>query len=104
VQWFLRSLLAKRYTAFNSIIYLGSLIAQRWHADCLPAIGTPFVNIDLGVFEENERFSGHDRTSTDMGGFMNWLVYGMVWIVGSMGLACLFGRIVQNEVLEYFRR
>jgi len=35
---------------------------------------------------------------------MNWLVYGMVWIVGSMGIAYLFGRIVQNEVLEYFRR
>jgi hypothetical protein len=35
---------------------------------------------------------------------MNWLVYAMVWIVGSMGLACLFGQMVQGEVLKYLRR
>jgi len=33
---------------------------------------------------------------------MNWLVYALVWITSSMGIACLFGRMVQNEVLDYF--
>lgn len=33
---------------------------------------------------------------------MNWLVYGLVWIVSSMGAACLFGRMIQKEVQEYF--
>jgi len=33
---------------------------------------------------------------------MNWLIYGLVWIFSGIGTACLFGRMVQKEVLEYF--
>jgi len=60
----------------------------------------------LGTFLEHEgktniRFVGHDQHQLK-GEFMNWLVYALVWIMSSMGIACLFGRMVQNEVLEYF--
>ena len=82
------------------------------HADCttlarrlLIYISTPFANYDLGAFEENEHTIFRTPPNINKEGeFMNWLIYGLVWIIGSMGIACLFGRMVQDEVLKYFRR